>query len=98
MRSAALEAEGDGHQDDHAGGDDAGLEAAARAEVAVELNVEGEQQDERQDELRADAEDEVEAHRRASSSDGRPRRRMPRSSSITPMPAVKITVVSPSVS
>ena len=98
MRCAASKAEGDREQDDHAGRDDAGLKAAARAEIAVELNVKREQQDERQDELGADAKDEVEAHDVSSSLPLRPLRRAPRRSSITPMPAVKITVVSPRVS
>ncbi len=66
--------------------------------IAVELNVEREQQDERQDQLGADAQNEIETHRDVSASSRRPRRRALRSSSITPMPAVKITVVSPSVS
>ena len=66
--------------------------------VAVELHVEREQQNERQDQLGADPQDEIVAHRDVSASSRRPRRRALRSSSMTPMPAVKITVVSPSVS
>ena len=84
-------------QDHHRRGDDAGLEAAARPVIAMELHIERKQQNERQDQLGADAQDEIEAHFRVSSP-SRPLRRAPRNSSITPMPAVKITVVSPSVS
>ena len=98
MRCARVEAEGDREQNDHAGRDDAGLEAAARPEIAVELDVQREQQDERQDELGADAKDEIEAHVELSLLVGAPPARAPRRSSITPIPAVKITVVSPSVS
>ena len=93
-----LEAEGDSEEDDHTGGDDAGLKAPARTEIAVELNVQREQKDERQDELGADAKDEIETHFEVRSLAVPPRCRAPRRSSITPMPAVKITVVSPRVS
>ena len=97
-----LHAENEGIEDHHAGGDDARLEAAAGPEVAVELYVERKQQDERQKQLGADAQDEVELHAPfpafLRSSPTGLRRRRPLSSSITPMPAVKMTVVSPSVS
>ena len=98
MRRAALEAEGDREQDHHCSRDDAGLKAAARAEIPVELDVQREQQDKRQDELGADANDEIETHFELFCPSAPRLRRAPRKSSITPMPAVKITVVSPRVS
>ena len=92
-----IEAERDRKKDDHSGGDDTGLKAAARPIVAVELHIEGEQQNERQDELGADAKDEIEAHSPLSLSCALAAASRA-DSSMTPIPAVKITVVSPSVS
>ena len=91
-----VDTEDDGIQNDHAGRDHAGLEAAARPEFAVELDVEGEQKDERQEKLDADAQDEIELHVAPPSPGSSARRRLrPLSRSSTPMPAVKMTVVSP---
>ena len=83
--------------------DDAGLKAAARPVVAVHLHVEGEQQDRRDQQLRDHAQDQMLRHARSpvSSSPFSPARRRrvaTPSISSTPMPAVKITVTSPSVS
>ena len=94
-----VDAEDDGIQNDHAGGDHPGLESSAGPELAVELHVEGEEQDERQEKLDADAQDEIELHGAPRSPGWSVRRRLrPLSSSSTPMPAVKMTVVSPRVS
>jgi hypothetical protein len=99
-----------GVEDHRCGEDDAGLEAAAGAEVAVELHIQREQQDERDQQLGDHAQDEVVSWgplRAARSPRGScmpcgpaalacdPRRR---SRAMTPAPAVKTTVVSPSVS
>jgi hypothetical protein len=82
-------------EDDCHGDDDAGLESAPRAKLAVEVHVERKEQHERNEELRDDAENEVAPH-------GFSFRCCPRlrslSNAITPAPAVKTTVVSPSVS
>src|SRR5690606_32764314 len=93
-----VDTEDDGIEDQHTGGDDAGLEAAARPVLAVHLHIEGEQQNERQDQLDDDPRDQIELHRPPSRFAGSLRRRRPSNSIMTPMPAVKTTVVSPSVS
>ena len=94
-----VEAEDEPVEDEPGAEDHAGLEPAARPVIAVELHVEREDQDERHQQLGDDAEDQEVPH--ASSSAASVSRRWARqrpSSSTTPMPAVKITVTSPSVS
>src|SRR3990172_9565733 len=94
-----VDTEDDGIQNDHAGRDHAGLEAPAWPELAVELDVKGEEKNERQKKLDADAQDEVELHVAPPSPGSSTRRRLrPLSRSSTPMPAVKMTVVSARVS
>jgi hypothetical protein len=76
------------------GEDHAGLEAAAGAEVAVELHIQREQQDERDQQLGDDPQDQVTSCLVLSCrAAGAAARR-----AMTPAPAVKTTVVSPSVS
>ena len=75
--------------------DDASLESAAGPEVAVKLDVQPEQQNEGNQYLAHHAQDEVVPHR----SWPRARRCLaPPINSMTPIPAVKITTTSPSVS
>ena len=69
------------------------LEASAGTKVAVELHVQRKDEDERQEHLGDDPQDQIALHFGCSL---RLRRR--RSSATTPAPAVKTTVVSPSVS
>src|SRR5699024_10613952 len=83
--------------------DHARLEAAARRILAVKLDIERKQHDQRDEKARHHAQDAVVVHSFCSpspglSADGRRRLRVAPSSIITPMPAVKITYTSPSVS
>src|SRR5690606_10062439 len=91
-------AEYDGVQDDARRADDPGLEAAARTIVAVKLHIEPEHQSEGQEQLGGYAQQQIALHGASPPSRALRLRRRPPISSSTPMPAVKITVVSPSVS
>ena len=100
-----LNAENHRVENEPGGENDARLKTPARPEIAVELNIQGKQQDKRQQQFRYNSKDQVFLHASSSPSRGslcggggvRPRRQLPRSR-ITPIPAVKITVTSPSVS